>query len=320
MDFTPVVYEHAAALIECSPWDVSRDTELLCSAHLEAYRQYHHTPVVVGIDIYNLEPEAYGAEIGKPEGHGIPAVVKPICPSVHDLAQIPLFDPSTGGRIPLVIQAAKRLATELPEADVRVPVSGPISIAGNLMGFETLLCDALADSEATIGALMHLVEGQLRFCKKVRAHGLGVSLFESGASPPLISPRLFRDLVLPALKRLVDGAADIFGKPIPVIMGGDTLPILDYILETGTDYVICPVETDQPAFMAKIKDRTETGVRVNMSPRIVANGSRDETTAEVKRVLEIAQIRENTCIGTGPLPYETPPANVEFIAGIIGSL
>lgn len=32
MDFTPAVYEHAAALLGCSPWEVSRDEDLLVRA------------------------------------------------------------------------------------------------------------------------------------------------------------------------------------------------------------------------------------------------------------------------------------------------
>ena len=33
--------------------------------------------MVVGIDIYNLEAEAYGALVGTPEGNGIPAISAP---------------------------------------------------------------------------------------------------------------------------------------------------------------------------------------------------------------------------------------------------
>jgi hypothetical protein len=36
MDISPSVYEHAAALIGRTPWEVSRDPELLYAAHAEA--------------------------------------------------------------------------------------------------------------------------------------------------------------------------------------------------------------------------------------------------------------------------------------------
>ena len=40
MDFSPSVYEHAAFLIDRTPWDVSRDADLLFEAHAEAFRRY----------------------------------------------------------------------------------------------------------------------------------------------------------------------------------------------------------------------------------------------------------------------------------------
>jgi hypothetical protein len=70
MDFSPSVYEHAAFLIGRTPWEVSRDADLLFQAHAEAFRCYRHAPVVVGIDIYNLEAEAYGGVIERPRGTG----------------------------------------------------------------------------------------------------------------------------------------------------------------------------------------------------------------------------------------------------------
>ena len=61
MKFIPAVYEHAAKVIGKTPWEVSRNKALIIEAHRAAFAMYSHTPVVVGIDIYNLEPEAYGA-------------------------------------------------------------------------------------------------------------------------------------------------------------------------------------------------------------------------------------------------------------------
>ncbi len=85
--FSPSVYEHAAALIGRSPWEVSRNPELLFAGHQAAYRKYHHTPVVVGVDIYNLEAEAYGAEVRVPGGNGIPAITQPLFEDVEQATQ-----------------------------------------------------------------------------------------------------------------------------------------------------------------------------------------------------------------------------------------
>jgi hypothetical protein len=105
------------------------------------------------------------------------------------------------------------------------------------------------------------------------------------------------------------------GHPIPCIIGGDTTPILPHILETGTKYVICPVETDQEAFMKGAWDHSDVRVRVNTSSEVMVRRTRKEIKAEVDRIVALTAGRGNVCLGTGALPYETPPENVLFVKG-----
>lgn len=310
MDLSPSVYEHAAAVIGRTPWEVSRDEELLYTAHAAAYRLYRHTPIMPGIDIYNLEAEAYGGVVEPAGGVGIPAIARPICASAADLLELEPLDPRSDGRIPMAIRVAARLAKEFPETQVRVPVSGPFSIASNLVGFEKLLVDVATRPDDVAKALMHLVAGQVAFAEAIKEHGLDVAFFESAACPPLLSPADFRRLELPALKAIMGKMAQVLGHPVPCIIGGDTTPILDAILETGTGYVVAPYETDQAAFMNKIWDRTEICVRVNTDVEIISRGTWDEIKADADRILALVRGRPNVCLGTGALPYETPPENV----------
>lgn len=318
MQFSPSVYEHAASLIHKAPWQVSRDGELLFQAHNEAFHLYRHSPVIIGIDIYNLESEAYGAKIDEPEGNGIPAITSHPCSSVKEIMQLPLFNSKSAGRIPMVLETGKRLAKALPDADIRIPVSGPFSIASNLVGFESLLMEVITAPESVLQALQHIVEGQVNFCKAIVDHGLDISFFESSATPPLISPQMFNDVVLPPLKSIIERAGAVAEHPVPCIIGGDTAPILESILETGTGYVICPSETDQEKFMLKMQQHPGVMVRINMNPNILSAGNLRDVFEEIDRVLELAKTREKVCIGTGVLPFETKPEVVlkvkEYIA------
>jgi len=307
MKFSPSIYEHAAKLINKTPWQVSRDSELLFQAHAEAFRRYHHSPVIIGIDIYNLEAEAYGAKINQPDGTGIPAITSHLCSSSKAIMELHLFDPNSAGRISMVIETGKRLAKALPDADVRIPVSGPFSIASNLAGFETLLIDILTNPDIVLGALEHIVKGQVNICKEIVNQGLDISFFESSAAPPLISPQMFKEVVLPPLKSIIEQAAAIVGHPVPCIIGGDTTPILESIMETGTEYVICPSATDQEKFMEKMKHYPDVMVRINMNPNILVACDLQAVYNEVDRVIALGKGREKVCIGTGVLPFETQP-------------
>lgn len=310
MELSASVYEHAAALIGRTPWEVSRDEELLFAAHAQAYRVYRHSPLMPGIDIYNLEPEAYGGEVEDPGGVGIPAIRRHPCSGAAGLQQLPPLDPSRDGRIAMQLRVARRLAEAFPETLVRVPLSGPFSIAVNLVGFENLLYEVATDPEAVAAGLMHLIPGQLAFAQAIRDLGLDVAFFESAACPPLLSPEAFREVELPALKSLLGGMAGILGHAVPCIIGGNTLPILDAILETGTQYVIAPSETDQQAFMVAIHDRVDVRVRINTNSEIISRGSWKQIRENADLIVRWAAGRPNACAGTGALPYETPPDNV----------
>ena len=307
IDFTPAVYEHAAALIGKTPLQVSRDSDLLFRAHAEAFRLYGHAPVVVGIDIYNLEAEAYGAVVDTPDGNGIPAIGAHALPGTAEIGRLKPLNPKRDGRIPMVIETGKRLASAFPEADVRIPLSGPFSLASNLVGFDKLLCDILDAPASVEEALSYLARGQIAFCREVIAEGLDIAFFESGATPPLISPEMFAQIELPTLKLIINETSSIAGHPIPCIIGGNTAPILDSMLETGTGYVICPFETDQELFMRKMQAYPEIMVRINMDPSGLVSGALTSVYRELDRVLTLAEHRDKVCIGTGALPFEADP-------------
>jgi len=157
---------------------------------------------------------------------------------------------------------------------------------------------------------MSLVTGQVAFCKEIVRHGLGIAFFESAAAPPLLSPANFRDIELPALKAIMEQTSILVSHPVPCIMGGDTLPILDSLLATGTGYVCCPAETNQQGFMEKMRSHPQVRVRINMDPRPITANDFDAIKKEVDRVIALAGAGSNICIGTGCLPFEADPQMV----------
>ena len=312
--FTPAIYEHAARFVGRTPAEVSRDAELLFQAHRSAYVEYRHQPIAVGIDIYNLEAEAYGAKVESGEGDAIPAIHQAFLTSLEDGLALRPFDPLRDGRIAMILTVGRRLKQEFPEADVRIPVAGPFSVAFNLRGINALCQDVADRPEAAAKLLWHLAENQAVLCRAVVSAGLDIAFFESAAAPPMLSPRQFRELELPALRRMLELAAASVGHPVPCIMGGNTYPVLDSLLATGTGYLVCNVETNQPAFVEAVtRTHPHVRIRVNMNPVIVAGLDHDFIYREVDRVLAFASGHSNCLLGTGALPLETPPANIRLI-------
>jgi uroporphyrinogen-III decarboxylase len=282
--------------------------------HRLAYLEYHQQVIAVGIDIYNLEAEAYGARINPCEGDTVPAIHQPLLRSIDDGIRLMPFDPEKDGRIAMVLGVGRRLKREFPDADVRIPVAGPFSIAFNLLGIGALCENAAMRPEETAQLLMRLAENQAVLCRAAADAGLDIAFFESAASPPILSPRLFRELEMPALRRILKLAAECLGHPVPCIMGGDTYPILTEILSTGTNYLACNVETNQAAFVESVaRTHPQVKIRVNLDPGVVACREPERICRAVDRVLEIVAGRANCVMGTGALPLETLPENIHLI-------
>jgi uroporphyrinogen decarboxylase len=312
MEFTPVVYEHAAKFIDKTPWEVSRSVDLLVEAHAAAYAMYRHTPVVAGIDVYNVEAEAYGATVGAPRGDEVPSVVGQLCRSAAEVCGLNWPDPSGGGRFPMIMEAAARLQERCPGAEVRIPLSGPFSIACALVGFDGFLAEVLINPDAVAAALRHLAMKQLEVCRTFAASGFRVMFFDSAASPPIITAESFREVVLPALRELIAGVRALSDESPPLILGGDTVGILEDLLSTGTEYVICPAETDREEFMKIMRKHPSVTVRLNTPARLFASDDRHALREALDAMVKLAGGRPATLLGSGVLPYDADPSMVKF--------
>jgi uroporphyrinogen decarboxylase len=318
MKFIAAVYEHAASLIDMRPWEVSRDPELLFQAHAEAFRRYGHAPIVPSIDIYNVEAECYGAEVVDTGGIGVPLIKHPPCAEPADLMHLPPLLPLRG-RVRDVLQVAGRLRRELPGAHVAVPVSGPFSIASQLLGFEKLLTSVLVDVDALRDGLVFLMENQVQVCREAAKEGFEVIMFDSAAGPPLLSAQDFHDLISPVLQRMVAETKLVCSGRISLIVGGKTSSVVEDLVAIGADQLLCPAETDQDVFMRKMEAYPEPEVRINMSPAFFSESDDKAALAEAARVVALCGRRQRSCVGSGVVPYDAIPETVirvrDFVEG-----
>lgn len=307
MQFCPGIYEHAAACIGRSPWETSRSSRLLSEAHEAAWRRYRHPLLVVGIDVYNLEPEAYGANIPEPRGNNLPSIANHPCCEIEELPSLDPLDPLQQPRIEGVLEAGQRLMRSCPETEVRIPVCGPFALATGLLGMNELLMAVVEDPDELFRALSHLLEGQKQYFKAIQEAGLRPILFESGTTPPLLSLSAFQEIEAPLLSELLSFAKTEFGEAIPCIIGGDAAPIARDLIETGPGYVIAPSETDQRAFLETAREFPETHVRINLPTALLLETSLEAARDEAEPVIALSKTRPNTSIGCGVVPFETNP-------------
>ena len=203
--YMPAIYEHKAWFIHNTPSNVSRDTGLLTQALMTEFEQIGPDALAIGVDVYNLEAEAAGCRVTFYEGDD--TSIPGIQPGNHilkvgdDLTRFPIPNPLKDGRMPINIEATRRIVKSLDgEVWIRGSISGPFSLAISLMGAEDLFMATL-DAPAFVHDILAYAGRIIReFGKAYIDVGADVIMFDSQASPDLLSPEMYREFVLPVMQ------------------------------------------------------------------------------------------------------------------------
>ena len=319
--FIPAIYEHKGWFIGKSPSTVCRDADLLVRAMLAEYEQVKPDALTVGADVYNVEAEAIGCSIVYyPEGdNSIPAV----SPEEHLFSEgaaigaLKMPDPAKDGRMPLNVEVARRMVKELgSEVPIRGSLTGPCSLAAGLMGAEGFMLLTLTDPAAAGELLGYCAEVAIRYGRAFIAAGCGVVVFDSQASPELLSPDMYRDIVVGPTTHLISELRKEGAPHVPLIIGGNTTEILSDYLQTGANNILCDVKADPARFLAVCSSQRRA-YRRNIDSSGFLSADLDDLRACVKREVGIAGGYPGFILGTAVVPYGTPKAVLDTIRGAL---
>ena len=308
LPFLPTIFEHSARLIGRTPSETALDEDLLVEAQMKAYSIYGHDAVTVGVDVYNIEAEALGCKIKYHEDNSIPGVISHPFERQCDFESITFS--LNKGRIKKILNAAEKINRRIGnEVNVGVGISGPFSVSVELTGYENIMMDCI-DADVKVHKMLETVlEFQKRYCDEIIKRGLGVSIFESWATLPLVSPSIYKEYVMPYEKELIHHIKGKNTAAVPLVIGGDTTPIVDNIMETGTTLLVADYKADIGMFTEKASKKNLL-VRGNIDPKLVQKGSREEIIVCVKNILDRVRGYDRFVLGTGVIPYDTPVENV----------
>lgn len=312
--FVPTVYEHAAALLGVTPSEMARSADLIVQGQLKAHETYGHDLVVVGVDIYNIEAEALGTPVRYGTDAGVPALAAHIVPDEASLARLALPDPERSGRMPLLMDAAARIKEALDgEVPVGAAAVGPFTLAALLRGFEDLVLDMLTGVTFVDTLLDFTEEVCFTFGRAIAARGLGLSLNESWITPPLLSPRLYAQYVFPRHKRLIARLRAGGAENVSLISGGNTTPIVDWLVQTGSSLLMADYGTDLSVYREKAR-LAGIMIRGSIQAHLMEDGSREEIAAQAHQVLSAGAVPGSRFIlGCGVLPYGADPRRVLYL-------
>jgi len=312
--FCPAIYEHLAKLVGKSPSDVGCSPQLLEQAVLAEYETYDPDMLTVGIDIYNIEAETLGSEVTFSQAvDSVPIIRDRILSSLDDFHKLCMVEPQSSGRMPLLLTAAKAANDKVgAEVFVRGAVSAPYSIAVELIGVEKLLFGMIEQPEEVNDFLSFLTEISIRYGRAFIDRGVEVCAFDSYAAPPLVSPDLYRDIILPHVRRMIAALKARGAEFVEYVIGGRTEPIARHLFATGADILLCDFAADVNIFLELAKD-TGVLVRRNISPVLIEQGPDEELAGQIDRVRKIAAKHRNVVIGTGAISYNTSAERVLMV-------
>jgi uroporphyrinogen decarboxylase len=320
--FVPAVFEHKAWFIGRTPSEVCRDSSLLVSSVLAEFEALKPDAIVVGMDVYNVEAEACGCGVTyfpAPDA-SIPAL-EPGAEAIREgmsPGELTIPDPNASGRMTIMLDATEEVFRRIGrEVEVMGVMSGPFSLAAALMGPAGLFLAMASEPDRAREVIAFATSVVIAFGKAFASRGLTAALFDSQASPQLISPRSYREFAFEPTRRVIQELMRAGMTHVPLVIGGNTDPILDSYAGTGGNYLLCDGGASVRKFV-EVCQASKCAFRRNIPSDFLLNTSVDEIHRRVRDEVAAAGRYPGFIMGTGVVPYGIPTEKILAVAEGLG--
>lgn len=211
------------------------DAKMMADAAAETYKLFGFECGVVPFDL-GIEAEALGCDINvyaHSEDILYPTIKTKL---IHNEEEMDITLPSNiseKGRIPLVCEAIELMKKDIGnEVPVGTYVLGPFTLAGQIMELNDLLKLSFKKPDKVGKLLDRLSDAIITVAKEFEKAGADyISVREMGATSDVLSPRVFKTLILPYLKKIFEKLT----IPSVIHICGKTNDIVPFMIETGAD-------------------------------------------------------------------------------------
>ncbi|HMK39836.1 MAG TPA: uroporphyrinogen decarboxylase family protein [Bacteroidota bacterium] len=313
--FVPAVYEHKAWFIGRTPSEVCREGPRLLESVVAEFEALRADAIVVGIDVYNVEAEACGCAVTyfDPPDTSIPSLApgSELFSGGAFPAGLAVPDPHRSGRMPLMIDATERAVRAIgSHAEVMGALSAPFSLAASLMGPANLFMAIAAEPEAAHRAIAFAAQVVIAYGMEYARRGITAALFDSQASPGLISPRSYGEFVLAPTRHVIRELTRGGMKYVPLVIGGNTDPIVESYIRTGGNYILCDGGATVESFLPACRS-ARRAFRRNIPASFLLSASVAGIQSRVREEIASAAGYGGFILGTGIVPYGIPTEKIE---------
>ena len=312
----PLVGLYSSACSGYSISDLLRDGNLQAKSQLAALQCFKYDGVFTCMDL-TVEAEALGASITFPQAD-FPYVSDHPAESpgvVFDLQMLSIKE----ARLAAFVDATKQLVNRVGQSHlVSTYIIGPFTLAGHLIGVESLLEHAIEDPELTMKVINYcqdMLEPLVEAYIAAGAHN--VVILEPTASSSIISPKFFEKYSEPDLSKMVSRIHK-GGIKATIHICGNTLPILRAMCNTKADALSIDSAVDLKEAKEVAKGRaTLIG---NVDTTLILTASKEDVQKAAEDCLKKAAQEGGFILSTGcDVPLETPEQNLqELVYAAIG--
>lgn len=311
VDRTPAVpqlFGHAAMLAGVALEDYLRDGNLLARCQEEALRRYGHDVVFAFMDLC-VETEAVGSVL-RYRANQYPDVVSYALAPEGDVSALAMPDPQRAGRMPELLKAASILRRRFGDTLlVAGCVAGPMTLATQLLGIETALYLA-ADDPVRFEKILDF-SANVAICYGAAQIEAGVHLpivFDPAASPAVVPPAFFRELLRPRLKRVFAAFRQAGALANWLNIAGPTETTLPYYPEAGVDIANFDYYVEPQRACQLLPDTCLDG---NIKSLLFLEASSEEVAAAASSLIAAFSGRGGFLLSSGcEIPPESRPENI----------
>jgi uroporphyrinogen decarboxylase len=308
--FSPTIFEHAARIINITPSQLAKSVDYLVAGQLAAYELYAHDLISVAVDIYNVQAEAVGSEVIYWDDNTVPSIKKVLINNENDLKNLSVPNPEKDGRMPIFIEACEIINSKIgDQVNVTGNIVGPFTLAAILRGYENFIMDLIKNERFAYEQLKFALKVGISYSKAYIQRGLGVAVSESWISPPLLSPKIYKDHISKFHRELITELKKSGLKNVALISGGDTFGIAEELVRTGSSILVADSNTNQRDYKT-LCNKWGINLRANVDSKIVEMGDQHEMEDAVKSLIENCAPGGRFIFGCGVVSYNTHPDNI----------
>ncbi len=261
------------------------DAKMMADTAASTYRLFGFECGVVPVDLC-VEAEAMGCVINVyPHAEGIlyPTIKEKLIHNENEMdVKIPA-DLATKGRIPLLKEAIKLLKADIGnEVAIGSYVLGPFTLAGQIMELNDLLKLSFKKADKVAKLLDIMADAIIIVAHEYEKAGADyITVREMGATSDVLSPRVFKSLILPPLQKIMKEIT----VPSVLHICGKTNDIVTFMMESGTNAISVEQKNDVAESRKKLgKDALIFG---NYDPyNVLVSGDEELVRATVRKCID----------------------------------